>query len=151
MKHLWSSDVIEDESKCLWAKVVSSAMYKNNTAAVKVGNEASNWFCIKSVVKQGCGLSTFKWVILIYFVLRGTGEAMGNHRIKWGEKTLLDLDYTDDWSILDESGSKINELLEVLRVEGAGVGLKINAKKTKSLRLGISEDEKVMLGNEKID
>ena len=29
--------------------------------------------------------------------------------------------------------------------------MKINVKKTKSLRLGISEDEKVMLGNEKID
>ena len=29
--------------------------------------------------------------------------------------------------------------------------MKINAKKTKSLRLGISEDEKVMLVNEMID
>jgi hypothetical protein len=29
--------------------------------------------------------------------------------------------------------------------------LKINVKKTKSLRLGISEDKKMTLGNEKID
>ena len=29
--------------------------------------------------------------------------------------------------------------------------MKIDVKKTKSLRLGISEDEKVTLGNEKID
>ena len=71
------------------------------------------------------------------------------------------------------------ELLEVLRVQGATVRLKINGKKTKrrnrkeernedntshwkilrnnygkktkSPRLGISEDEKVTLGNEKID
>ena len=47
--------------------------------------------------------------------------------------------------------SKINELLEVLRVQDARIGLKINVKKTKSLRLGISEDEKVPLGNERID
>ena len=40
---------------------------------------------------------------------------------------------------------------EVLRVQGARIGLKINIKKTKSLRLGISEDEKVTLGNGKID
>ena len=33
----------------------------------------------------------------------------------------------------------------------AGSDLKINVKETKSLRLGISEDEKVTLGNEKID
>ena len=42
--------------------------------------------------------------------------------------------------------SKINELLGVLRVQGARIGLKIDVKKTKALRLGISEDEKVRLG-----
>ena len=45
----------------------------------------------------------------------------------------------------------MNELLEILRFEGGIINLKINVKKTKSLRLGISEDEKMMLGNEKID
>ena len=34
---------------------------------------------------------------------------------------------------------------------GARIGLRINVKKTKPLRLGISEDEQVTLGNEKID
>ena len=43
------------------------------------------------------------------------------------------------------------KLLEVLQVQGARIGLKINVKKTKSLQLGISEDEKATLGNEKID
>ena len=130
---------------------VISAMYENNTAAVKVGNEVSSWFCIKSGVKQGCVLSPFIWIILMDFVLRSTGKAMETIGIKWGGKKLLDLDYADDLSILDESVSKMNELLEVLRVQGARIGLKINVKKTKSLRLGISEDEKVTLGNEKID
>ena len=45
----------------------------------------------------------------------------------------------------------MNEFLEVLRIQGARIGLKINVKKTKSLRLGISEDEKVTLGNENTD
>jgi hypothetical protein len=51
--------------------------------------------------------------------------------------TFLGLGYADDLSILDESLSKINELLEFLRVKGARIGLKINDEKTKSLRLGI--------------
>ena len=76
---------------------------------------------------------------------------MGNHGIKWGGENLLDLDYADDLSILDESLSKINPLFEVLRIQGSRIGLEINVKKTKSLNLGISEDEKVMLGNRKID
>jgi hypothetical protein len=51
-----------------------------------------------------------------------------------------------DLSILNESLSKMNELLEVLRVHHARIGLKINVKKTKLLRLGISEDEKLTSG-----
>ena len=74
---------------------------------------------------------------------------MGDHGIKWGGKTLLVLDYADDFIIQDESVSKMNDLSEVLRFQCARIGLKINVKKTKSLRLGISEDEKVTLGNEK--
>ena len=85
------------------------------------------------------------------FVLRRTAKAMGDNGIKWERKNLLDLDYADDLGILDESESNMNERLEVLRVHGARIGLTINVKKTKSLRLGISEDEKVTLGNKKID
>ena len=88
------------------------------------------------------------------FVLRSTGKAMEDHGIKWGGKSLLDLDCADDVltiSILDESVSKMNQFLEVLWVQGAKIGLKTNVKKTKLLRLGISENEKMTLGNEKID
>ena len=45
----------------------------------------------------------------------------------------------------------MNKFLEVLRVKGARIGLKIIVKKTKLLGIGISENEKVRLGNEKID
>ena len=55
---------------------------------------------------------------------------MGDHGIKWGGKTLLDLEYADELSILSESVSRMNELLKVLRVQGARIGLKINDKKT---------------------
>jgi len=42
------------------------------------------------------------------------------------------------------------DLLEVLKVQGARLGLKIGVKITKSPRLWISEVEGVMLGNKKI-
>ena len=45
----------------------------------------------------------------------------------------------------------MNGLQEIFRIQGARIGLKINVQKTKSLRLGISKEEKVTLGNEKID
>ena len=52
-------------------------------------------------------------------VLRTIRKAMGDHGIKLGGKTLLDLNYADDLSILCESVSKTNELLEVLLVQAA--------------------------------
>ena len=78
-----------------------SAMFENNTAAVKVGNEVSSWFCIKSGVKLGCGLSPFIWIILMDFVLRSIGKAMGDHGIKWGGKSLLDFPYPGDILMLN--------------------------------------------------
>ena len=108
---------------------------------VKIKNEVSSWFRIKSGVKQGFAPSPFMWIIFMDFVLRKTGKAMGYHRIKCRGNTFLDLDYADDLRILDENLRKMNKVLEVLQVQGARIGLKINVKKTKSLRLGISEDE----------
>ena len=57
-----------------YIKVIGS-IFENNVAAVKVGNEVSSWFRIKSGVKQGCVLSPFIWIILMDFVLRSTGKA----------------------------------------------------------------------------
>ena len=74
---------------------------------------------------------------------------MEEHGVTCEIKTHLDLDYADDLSILNENISKQNEPSEVLQVQYAK-SLKINVKKTKSLRLGISEGKDVMLDNEKI-
>ena len=65
---------------------VISAMYKKNTAAVKVGNEISSWFRIKSGVKQGCVLYPYIWIILIDFVLNSPGKTMGELKIKWNKQ-----------------------------------------------------------------
>ena len=35
-------------------------------------------------------------------VLRGTGKEMENQEIKWGRKTVLETDNSDDFSIRDE-------------------------------------------------
>ena len=78
-------------------------------------------------------------------------KGQGRPRNQMGKKTLLDLDYADDLSILDESVRKINEILEVMQVKSARIGLKINIQKSKSLWQGISEDETVTFGNEKTD
>ena len=62
----------------------------------------------------------------MYLTLASTGKAIREHGIKLERKNLLDFDYADDLSILEESLSKVNELLEVSPVQGPRIGLKIN-------------------------
>ena len=45
---------------------------EDNVAGVKVGNEVSCWFRIKSGVKQGYVLLLFVWIILMVFSLGST-------------------------------------------------------------------------------
>ncbi|XP_065584025.1 uncharacterized protein LOC136043046 [Artemia franciscana] len=68
-----------------YTKVIT-VMYENSPALVKVGNEASSSFRIKSGDKQICFLSPFMWIILLDSVSRSTGKAMGVNRIKWRRK-----------------------------------------------------------------
>ena len=49
----------------------------------------------------------------------------------------MDLDYAFNLTVLDEHVSEKNEFVKILRVHGADTALKINTKKTQSLRLTI--------------
>ena len=71
-------------------------------------------FRIKAGVKQGYILSLFILIFFMDFVLGNTAKAMEEQIINWGSKTLVNLHYIDDLSILGESVSKMNELQEVL-------------------------------------
>ena len=74
-----------------------------------IENEISSWFCIELGVKQGWVLYLFIKDILKYFVLWNTTKAMGEHRIKWEIKTLLDFAHAEDSSVQYVNASKINE------------------------------------------
>ena len=70
--------------------IVIRTVYENIIVVVKVGNEDTSWFRIRSGVKQGSVLSLMGR--LSDFVVRSTAKAMGDHGTKWGGKTLLDFD-----------------------------------------------------------
>ena len=57
-----------------------------------------------------------------------------------GGKTLQGLCYVGDLSVQDINVVKINKFLEVFRVQGARLDLKIRLKKIKPLKIGINEE-----------
>ena len=67
-------------------------------------------------------------LILMEFVLRNGAIAMGDHGIKWDSKTLLDLEYAHEFIILVDNVGKINDFSDVLRTQGARIGLNIYVK-----------------------
>ena len=67
------------------------------------------------------------------------------YKIKCEDKSIMYLNYTEGLSVLDKNTSEMNEFLRGVGSSGGKKTLRINVKKTKSLRLGINEGEEVIL------
>ena len=126
------------------------AFYKNSKAAVLHGDGMSEWFEIKSGVKQGCVMSGFLFLLIIDWIMRRTvdGQRTG---IRWRMMdTLEDLDYADDIVLLSERWRHAQQKLERLNNNGQSTGLKINKKKTESLRINAGNLSAFKVGDEDV-
>ena len=106
-------------------------LYKNNIASVMVVDEASSWFGIE--LNQHLIFVAFYPIYMDYlmdFSLKNTAKPMEEHRIKWGSKKLIGLDFENSY--------------EALRVECARICLEINDKKIKLLIQGINNGQNIM-------
>jgi hypothetical protein len=86
-------------------------------------------------VKQGYVLSPIIFIIVMDYIIK---MVTGNKRrgITWKlTERLEDLDYADDICLLSQSYKDIKEKLEGLNKEAVEVGLKINASKTKAIKI----------------
>jgi len=70
-----------------------------NLSCIFAGRRTSDWFEVRSRVKQGCVMSGLIFVIVIDWVTRKT---LDNRRgLRWNLTTVLeDLDYADDIALL---------------------------------------------------
>ncbi|XP_054282434.1 uncharacterized protein LOC128999782 [Macrosteles quadrilineatus] len=80
-------------------------------------------------------------------------EAMNRKKgIQWGINSRLeDLDFADDLCIMAQSFRDIEAKLNDLRVEAQQVGLKINARKTKEMRLNNRNNTPLRTGGDDIE
>ena len=84
-------------------------------------------------------------------VQRIMSKAAREHGIKNENEILLNLDYANNLSVLEENVGKMNSFGGIFGVYCTKIDLKIKMKKNKSLRLGIKVGKVVIFGNEKID
>ena len=104
-------------------------MYTDSECAVIDENETTDWFQVKTGVKQGCVMSGFLFLLVIDWVKRTTKD--NNTGIRWRMMSNLeDLDFADDIALLSSSHSQMQKKTNKLSGLAKRVGLKINEKKT---------------------
>jgi hypothetical protein len=88
-------------------------------------------------------------VTLAYVISKVSKNSEGIRWGLWGK--LTDLNYADDIRLLTHSTRTMQTMLERLEKESAKVGLKINIKKSKEMRIALNNKEPLYIHNEIIE
>ena len=121
---------------------LTKAMYNNFECAVVEEGETTEWFQVQSGVKQGCTMLGFLFLLSIDWVMSRTTEGRRTG-IRWKLTSVLeDLDFADNIALLSSRYVDIEDKTNGLVDEAARVGLKINAKKSKVMRINARNDQR---------
>ncbi|KAG1714816.1 Ribonuclease Oy [Nymphon striatum] len=107
-------------------------LYWNQTAAVKVGDELSEWKSIKRGVRQGCVMSPDLFNLYSEHILRQLEDLPG---ISLGGNNINNIRFADDTALIAASEKKLQALLDKVVECSDKMGLTINVKKTKSMTI----------------
>ena len=109
-------------------------IYEGFEWAMIDGCQTSDRFKIKwGVKKQECVMSGFLFLLAMDCIMRKT-TADKRRGMQWNLTTMLDINFADDITLLPFKFNDLGEKSGSLMEEAAGVGLKLNARKCKSLR-----------------
>ena len=93
------------------------ALYDDFQCAVVDGQDTTEWFKIKTGVKQGCNMSDLLFLLVVDWVIRNTLQE-GNTCIRWKFTTKLeDLDFADDIALLSSTRQHIQTKTDKLAHE----------------------------------
>ena len=118
--------------------------------SVVVNNGQTDWFPATSGLKQGCMLSPLLFLVAIDWVMRETtrDQDLG---IRWRmDNKLDDLDYADDLCLISSTNQHIQEKTAKLNETSRSLGLNINRKKTKVMRINARNNNTVQENGEQL-
>ena len=126
-------------------------MYTNCTSAVVDGDGRTEWFEVKSGVKQGYNMSGFLFLLVIHWVMRRTA-AHAEIGIRWKMTTMLeDLDFADDLALISTTYTQIQNKIDHLNRNGKGTVLKISTTKTKLMRINANNNNTVVVDGQQVE
>jgi len=126
-------------------------IYLNSSSCVRTENGNSEYFNIVTGARQGCILSPFLFLLVIYFIMTKTIDDT-RHGIQWNnQQHLTDLDFADDIVLIAKTFSELDDLTRRLSTEGSKVGLKISDEKTKSMHVMSRDNNTLSIQNHQIE
>jgi hypothetical protein len=107
-------------------------LYKGAMSCVRVRGDTSEYFEVKTGVKQGALLSPVLFILVLDHILHQMESQADVQGLEIDNALrLVDLDYADDLALLTSSTTEMQRLLDCLDDAATRVGLVISAEKTK--------------------
>ena len=105
-------------------------LYASQEATVRTGYGTTDWFQIGKGVRQSCILSPCLFNFYAEYIMRNAGLEETQAGVKIAGRTINNLRYANDTTLMAES-EELKSLLMKVKVESEKVGLKLNIQKTK--------------------
>lgn len=136
---------------------ITKNMYSGSSCCVRVEGQRTDFFQIKSGVRQGCVWSPLVFSILNDWILKqsldkpNVGLTLTPRRSsRYPADMLSDLDFADDITLLDDDEQGLQASTSRVNTYGAQVGLNINKSKTKVMPVASSLITSVSLDGEQL-
>ena len=100
-------------------------LYAGQEAAVRIGHGTTDWFQIGKGIRQGCKLSPCLFNLYAEYIMRNAGLFEAQAGIKIAERSINNLRYADDTTLMAES-EELKSLLMKVEEESEKAGLKLN-------------------------
>ena len=124
--------------------------YQNFECTLLLNNNVTDWFAVRSGVRQGCILSPILFLVAVDWVMRRTT----NNKVSGIQWTLFssleDLDFADDIALLSSNYEHMQEKTDRLNHYANQIGLHINSDKTQEMRINTSCNKRISVNNAEI-
>ena len=104
-------------------------LYAGQEATVRTGRRKTDWFQIGKGVRQGYILSPCLFNLQAEYIMRNTGLEEAQAGIKIAGRTINNLRYADDTTLMAESEEELKSLLMNVEEDSEKAELELNIQK----------------------
>ena len=135
------------------AKVINiiKDMYKDNRCCVRHAGKHSDWFQVKTGVRQGCIISPLLFLVVIDWVMKKATSDKPRGIIWNVFSRLEDCDFADDIGLISHTHKDIQEKTDRVDKFARSIGLKIHPSKSKLMRVKTKSHHAVTVRGESLE